>query len=81
MDILPEAVEDAKKNSKINRIDNANFLSGPAEDLIPQMIQQAIHEEIVAVIGRLRKFLCECLNYVIFLFFRSSKSWYCNESY
>ena len=52
MDILPEAVEDAKKNSKINRIDNANFLSGPAEDLIPQMIQQAIHEEIVAVIGK-----------------------------
>jgi len=50
VDILPEAVEDAKKNSKINRIDNANFLSGPAEDLIPQMIQQAIHEEIVAVI-------------------------------
>ena len=60
MDILPEAVEDAKKNSKINRIDNANFISGPAEDLIPQMIQQAIHEEIVAVIGRLRRFLCEC---------------------
>lgn len=50
VDILPEAVEDAKKNSKINRIENANFLSGPAEDLIPQMIQQAIHEEIVAVI-------------------------------
>jgi len=50
VDILPEAVEDAKKNSKINRIDNANFLSGPAEDLIPQMIQQAIHEEIVAII-------------------------------
>jgi len=50
VDILPEAVEDAKKNSKINRIDNANFLAGPAEDLIPQMIQQAIHEEIVAII-------------------------------
>ena len=27
-------MEDAKKNSKINRMDNANFLSGPAEDLI-----------------------------------------------
>merc|ERR1719483_1513894 len=50
VDILPEAVEDAKKNSKINRIDNANFLVGPAEDLIPQMIQQVIHEEIVAII-------------------------------
>ena len=45
-------MEDAKKNTKINRIDNANFLSGPAEDLIPQMIQQAMHEEIVTVIGR-----------------------------
>lgn len=50
VDILPEAVDDAKKNSKINRIDNANFLCGPAEDLIPQMIQQAVHEEIIAVI-------------------------------
>ena len=41
----------AKKNANINRIDNFNFLTGDAEDLIPQMIQQSTHEEIIAVIG------------------------------
>ena len=41
----------AKKNANINRIDNINFLTGDAEDLIPQMIQQSTHEEIIAVIG------------------------------
>ena len=28
-----------------------NLLIGDAEDLIPQMIQQSTHEEIIAVIG------------------------------
>ena len=40
----------AKKNANINRIDNINFLTGDAEVLIPQMIQQSTHEEIIAVI-------------------------------
>ena len=50
VDLAGEAVDDARRNMKINKIDNAHFVAGPAEDLIPQMIGQASHEEIVAVI-------------------------------
>ena len=50
VDLAGEAVDDARRNMKINKIDNAHFVAGPAEDLIPQMIGQAKHEEIVAVI-------------------------------
>ena len=50
VDLAGEAVDDARRNMRINKIDNAHFVAGPAEELIPQMIGQASHEEIVAVI-------------------------------
>jgi len=50
VDIAADAVEDARKNANINKIENGYFVAGPAEDLIPQMIGQATHDEIVAVI-------------------------------
>ena len=51
-DVAPDSVDDARKNAKINKIENAYFVSGPCEDLIPQMIGQATHDEIVAIIGK-----------------------------
>ena len=51
VDILAEAIEDAQENCKVNRVTNATFLAGPAEDLIPAMIGQATHELLVAVVG------------------------------
>ena len=50
VDVAPDAIDDARRNAKINRIENAYFVSGPAEDLIPKMIGQTVHEEIVALI-------------------------------
>jgi len=50
VDIAGDAVEDARRNAKMNKIENGYFVAGPAEDLIPQMIGQATHDEIVAVI-------------------------------
>ena len=47
-----DAIDDARKNAQRNKIENAAYVAGPAEDLIPQMIGQATHEEIVAVIGQ-----------------------------
>ena len=49
-DVAPDTIDDAKKNAKINKIENAYFIAGPCEDLIPQMIGQASHDEIIAVI-------------------------------
>ena len=51
VDILAEAIEDAQENCKVNRVTNATFLAGPAEDLIPTMIGQATHDLLVAVVG------------------------------
>ena len=51
VDVATDAIDDARKNAQRNKIENAAYVAGPAEDLIPQMIGQATHEEIVAVIG------------------------------
>lgn len=34
VEIVPEAIEDAKRNAKINGIENAHFYAGAAEDLV-----------------------------------------------
>ncbi|XIF20542.1 MAG: 23S rRNA (uracil(1939)-C(5))-methyltransferase RlmD [Acetilactobacillus jinshanensis] len=39
MDTIPEAVEDANANAKMNHIQNARYYVGPAEDLLPKWIQ------------------------------------------
>lgn len=51
MDVAPDAIDDARKNAQINKVENAYFVPGQAEELIPQMIGQATHDEIVAIIG------------------------------
>ena len=35
VEIIPEAIEDAKENARINNIDNAKFFVGKAEELVP----------------------------------------------
>ena len=73
-------LKSTKKNANINRIDNINFLTGDAEDLIPQMIQQSTHEEIIAVIGEFlsEQWQNEAAN-TFNLMYRSSESRYCYE--
>lgn len=50
VDIMEDAVIDARLNANKNNVNNAEFIVGPAEDRIPDMINKAIHEDIVAVI-------------------------------
>lgn len=40
VEIIPQAIEDAKVNAEINNIDNAEFLVGAAEDVVPQYFEQ-----------------------------------------
>ena len=35
VEIIPQAIDDAKINAQINGIDNAEFLVGAAEDVVP----------------------------------------------
>ena len=39
VDIVQEAIDDANKNAAINRITNARFIRGAAEEVIPDMLQ------------------------------------------
>ncbi|MCL2216394.1 MAG: 23S rRNA (uracil(1939)-C(5))-methyltransferase RlmD [Defluviitaleaceae bacterium] len=41
VDIVPEAIEDAKKNAVLNGIENARFICGAAEDIIPKLLTDA----------------------------------------
>ena len=36
VEIVPQAIEDARKNAKLNGIENAEFFVGKAEDVLPQ---------------------------------------------
>lgn len=40
VEIVPEAIQDAKVNAAINEIDNAEFLVGAAEEVVPKYFQE-----------------------------------------
>lgn len=49
VEIVEEAVEDAKINARINEIDNVRFYAGPAEKLVPEMYQKGMTANVVFV--------------------------------
>lgn len=50
VEIVPQAIEDAKKNAQINGIDNARFYVGKAEDVLPEKYENdGIHADIIVV--------------------------------
>lgn len=53
VEIIPEAIADAKENAKANGIDNAEFYVGAAEDVFPKLMKECPPD--VAVIDPPRK--------------------------
>lgn len=50
VEIIPEAIEDARTNAKINGIHNAEFFVGAAEDVLPKKYKEDhIHGDVVVV--------------------------------
>lgn len=49
VEIVPEAIEDAKYNMKLNHIDNAEFFVGKAEEVIVEKYEEGLHAEVVVV--------------------------------
>lgn len=41
VEIVPQAIEDARKNAEMNRITNAEFFVGAAEDVLPQKYKES----------------------------------------
>lgn len=50
VEIVPQAIEDAKNNSTINGINNAEFYVGAAEEIVPRKYrEEGIHADVIVV--------------------------------
>ncbi len=49
IEIVEEAIEDAKKNAVVNGIENAEFFAGKAEEVIPKLYVDGIKADVVVV--------------------------------
>ncbi|GGJ93721.1 23S rRNA (uracil-C(5))-methyltransferase RlmCD [Lentibacillus kapialis] len=49
VEVVPEAVDDAKKNAKLNGLSNAAFYVGEAEKVMPWWTAQGMHPDVVVV--------------------------------
>lgn len=49
VEIVPEAIEDAKRNADLNAISNAEFAVGKAEEVIPKWYEQGVKADVLVV--------------------------------
>lgn len=49
VEIIPEAIENAKINAEQNGVENAEFIVGKAEEEIPKLIEKRVKPEVVVV--------------------------------
>ena len=49
IEIVPEAIENAKKNAVRNGMDNAEFLVGATEELLPKLVENGLRPDVIVV--------------------------------
>ena len=49
VECVPEAIEDANKNAAENGIQNANFICGLAEDVLPNLVQNGMRPDAIVI--------------------------------
>lgn len=49
VEIVPEAIEDAKRNATLNGVENATFEAGPAEVVIPRWRKEGAKADVIVV--------------------------------
>lgn len=49
IEVVKEAIQDAKHNAKINGITNVEFLVGESEKLMPKLLEQGVRPEVIVV--------------------------------
>lgn len=50
VEVIPEAIEDARRNAKLNQIDNVTFYVGKAEEVLPEKYEkEGIYADVIVV--------------------------------
>ena len=50
VEIVPEAIRDARENAKLNQMDNVTFFVGKAEEILPEKYEsEKIHADVIVV--------------------------------
>ena len=50
VEVVPDAIDNARENAKLNHIDNVQFLAGKAEEVLPREYQEhQIHADVIVV--------------------------------
>ena len=50
MEIVPQAIEDARRNATLNHIENVEFFVGKAEEVLPQQYREhGIYADVIVV--------------------------------
>ena len=49
VEIIPEAIENARENAKLNGLNNTEFYAGKAEEIIPQLYKEGIVADTIVV--------------------------------
>ena len=48
IEIIPEAIEDAKENAKLNKVDNTDYYVGSADEIYPKLLKEG--KEVNAIV-------------------------------
>lgn len=49
IECVPEAIQDAKKNAEMNGIDNADFICGLAENVLPDLVKKGMRPDAIVI--------------------------------
>lgn len=49
IELVQEAVEDARRNAELNKIENVEFIEGEAEKIMPNLVRQGICPDVIVV--------------------------------
>ncbi|XP_047029740.1 uncharacterized protein LOC124637375 [Helicoverpa zea] len=50
LEMIAEAVKDAKANAELNGIENCEFFTGKAEDILPSVLARATGDDVIAIV-------------------------------